>query len=105
MADSIAHQQPDRTTALFRAIRVGLESLTVTGPSMILNSLHRETLEAIARRPTQQEREAAISRAWVASSTALQLLRTGESSAAAQSVDQMYAEWRLAITASRPASS
>ena len=106
MTDSMAHQRPDRTTALFQAIRTGLESLTVTGPSVILNSLHREALEAISRRPTQQEREAAISRGWLASSTALQCLRAGEPPAAAQSVDQMYAELRLAISASRrPASS
>jgi hypothetical protein len=103
VTDSMPQQRPDQMTALLKAVRLGLESLTVTGPSVILNSLRREALDSMARRPTQQERETAINRAWLASSTAVQQLRAGDTPAAVQSVDRMYSQVRLAISASRPA--
>jgi hypothetical protein len=96
-------QRPEEMTRLLAAIRAGLESLTVAGPSMVLNSLYREALEAVVRRPTQQERETAINQAWLASSEAFQLLRAGNPPAAAQAVDEMYRQVRAAISASRPA--
>jgi hypothetical protein len=95
--------QPDEMATLLAAIRAGLESLTVAGPSMVLNSLYREALEAVARRPTQHEREMAINQAWLASSKAVQLLRASNPPAAAQAVDEMYRQVRAAISASRPA--
>jgi hypothetical protein len=95
-------QEPDKMIGLLEAIRAGLESLTVTGPSMILNSLYREALEAVTRRPTQQERETALSQAWLASNEALRLLGTGNSPAGMRAVDEMYQQVRMAISASRP---
>lgn len=103
VADQAA-QRPDEMIRLLAAIRVGLESLTATGPSMILNSLYREALEAVANRPTQQERETALSQAWLASNRALQSLRAGNPPAATQAVDEMYSQVRAAISASRPSS-
>jgi hypothetical protein len=88
---------------LLTEIRAGLESLTVAGSPTVLNSLYQEALHQVARRPSQQEREMAISQAWLASSRALQLLRAGNPSAAAQAVDEMYRQARAAISASRPA--
>lgn len=69
------------------AIRAGLESLTVTGPSPVLEEAYREALEAVAHRPTRQERETLLSRAWHASS-----------------VDEMYAQARAALSGSGSAS-
>ena len=57
MVTNQAELQPDRMAELLTAIRQGLESLTVTGLSVILNSMYKEALEAVARRPAQQERE------------------------------------------------
>jgi hypothetical protein len=45
-----------------RAVRQGLESLTVTGPSPALEAMRREALEAVGRRPSRLEREAATDR-------------------------------------------
>ena len=101
VADLRANRKEART-AFLAAIRAGLESLTVTGPSVVLDSVYLEALKAVANRPTQQEREAAISRAWEASSRATQLLQAGDPPAAAQAVGEMYSQARLAISASRP---
>jgi hypothetical protein len=102
MVTNQAELQPDGMAELLTAIRQGLESLTVTGPSAVLNSLYREALEAVTRRPTQQERERALSQAWLASSRAAQLLRAGNPPAAAQAVDEMYSQVKAAISASHP---
>lgn len=103
MVTDLRTQRPDEMTRRQAAIRAGLESLTVTGPSAVLNLMYREALEAVVRRPTQQEREAALSQAWLASSNAIQHLRAGNPPAAAQAMDEMYSQVRAAISASRPA--
>lgn len=89
--------RPDLRTAL----RQGLESLTVTGPSRILERMYREAREAVARRPTPQERETALSQAWAASSRAVQALQSSSPSVAVQSSEEMYSKLREAISASR----
>lgn len=101
MVTSQAELQPDRMTELLAAIRQGLESLTVTGPSAVLNSLYREALEAVAQRPAPQERETALSRAWLASARANHLMQEGNRAAAAQATEEMYSQVRAAISASR----
>ena len=53
-----------------KGLKAGLESFTVTGPSVILESMYREALQAVERHPTQEEREALITRAWQAPSGA-----------------------------------
>src|SRR6476659_6366651 len=102
MVTTQADLQSARNAGLLTVIRQGLESLTVTGPSAVLNSLYREALEAVTRRPTLEERERALSQAWMASSRAAQLLRAGNPPAAARAVDEMYSQVRAAISASRP---
>jgi hypothetical protein len=67
------------------AIRRGLTSLTVTGPSPMLEGMYREALSAVAHRPSQQERETSLNQASLASS-----------------VEEMYSLVRAAISASRP---
>jgi hypothetical protein len=101
MTDQGARQRLDKMAQLLAAIREGLESLTVTGPSAVLNSLHQETLKAVTQRPSRQEREQAISRAWIASSRAAQLMREGNRPAAMQAQSEMYSLVRAAISASR----
>jgi hypothetical protein len=86
---------------LAAAVRAGLESLTVTGPSPVLESIYREALKAVTQRPSQHEREQAISRAWLASSRATQLMQEGNRPAAMQIQGEMYSLVRAAISASR----
>jgi hypothetical protein len=87
--------------ATLTLIREGLESLTVTGPSPILNKMYQEALKVVLARPSLQEREAALSRAWLASSRAAQLLQEGNRAAAMRAADEMYGQVRAAISASR----
>jgi hypothetical protein len=83
------------------AIRQGLTSLTVIGPSPMLEATHRDALSAIARRLSRQEREMALSQAWQASAQAAQSLQAGNPPAAARAVEEMYSRVRAAISASR----
>ena len=82
-------------------LREGLESLTVTGPSRMLEAIYREARNAVIRRPSREDRELAISQAWASSSKAAQLAQEGNQPAAARLMDQMYSEMRAAISASR----
>jgi hypothetical protein len=86
---------------LLTAIKQGLTSLTVTGPSPMLEAMYREALSAVARRPTRQEREMAINQAWLASAQAVQPLPAANQPAAARAVEEMYSRIRAAISASR----
>lgn len=95
-------QRPDEMSRLLAAIQAGLESLTTTGPSIVLNSLYKEALEAVTRRPTQKERETALTEAWLASSRAVQSLQAGNPPEAARAMDEMYSKLRRAVSASRP---
>jgi hypothetical protein len=79
--------------ALLAAVKEGLDSLTVTGPSPALEAVYREALEAVRRRPSREEREKAITLAWLASSSA---------SSPVKAADELYRWVRLAISASRP---
>lgn len=87
--------------AMLAAIRDGLTSLRITGPSPTLEQLHREALEAVTRRPTRHERETALSQAWAASSQAARCLDSGNHPAAARAMDEMYSQVQSAISASR----
>src|SRR5947207_6534788 len=87
--------------ATLKVIREGLESLIVTGPSPILNKMYQEALKVVLGRPSLQEREAALSQAWLASNRAARLLQEGHQSAAMQAADEMYNQTRAAISASR----
>src|SRR6266568_3799628 len=60
---------------LMAAIRSGLESLTVTGPSRALMTLRAQALKAVINRPSLQEREMMLNQAWQAYSRAVQLQR------------------------------
>jgi len=84
------------------AIKQGLTSLTVIGPSPMLEAMHREALDVVSRRPSQQERETAISQAWLASNKAVHFQQEGNHPAAAQEAQEMYSQVRAAISASRP---
>lgn len=103
MVADLTTNRTEARAALLAAIRAGLESLTVTAPSAVLESMYREALQAVARRPTQEEREAALSRAWQASSRAMRLLQAGNPPEATQAVNEMYSQTRIAISGSRPA--
>ena len=94
--------QPARITELLAAIRRGLESLTITGPSPALTALYQDALTTTRRRPSPQEREIAVSQALTASNRALQMLREGNPAAAARATDEMYSRLRSAISATRP---
>ncbi len=83
------------------AIRQGLTSLTVIGPSPMLETMYREALSAVARRPSQQEREMALTQAWLASSRAVHSQQEGNHPAAAKEAQKMYSQVRAAISASR----
>src|ERR1700739_4806629 len=101
----VADLRTNRTKArreLLAAIRAGLESLTVSGPSIVLERMYRDALLGVARRPSPEEREAALNRAWQASSRATRLLRAGNRPEAAQAMNEMYSLTRLAISASHP---
>ena len=102
MVADLRTNRTEARAALLAAIRVGLESLTVTGPSRVLESIYREALQAVALRPTPEEREAALGRAWRASSKALEFLQAGNPPAATQATMEMYSQVRFAISASRP---
>lgn len=103
MVADLGTNRTEARAALLAAIRAGLESLTVTGPSRVLESMYREALQAMRRRPTTQEREAALSRAWQASTRAMQLLQAGNPPEATQAVNEMYSQARIAVSGSRPA--
>src|SRR6266702_3564545 len=60
---------------LMAAIRSGLESLTVTGPSRALMTLRAQALKAVINRPSLQEREMMLNQAWQAYSRAVQQQR------------------------------
>lgn len=99
-------QHPDQMTGLLAAIRMGLESLTITGPSAILESVYREALLAVTRRPSVEERELSINQAWLAAATSAHSIRRGRVSApelasANQCVEEMYNQLRAAVSASR----
>jgi len=105
-----AHRQNYRTCrseaeplCKMEAILRGLESLTIAGPSQILNSLHAQALKTVSHLPAPLEREMALSQAWLASSEAVRLLEEGNRQAAAQAMQEMYSQARAAISASRPA--
>ncbi|HEY1920327.1 MAG TPA: hypothetical protein VGH27_32560 [Streptosporangiaceae bacterium] len=85
---------------LAAALREGLESLTITGPFPMLEAMRREALEAIARRPSRQEREKALDQAWLA------FRQTAQSSPsrAVAATEEMYRQVRAAISASSPPS-
>jgi hypothetical protein len=85
---------------LLAALREGLKSLTVTGPSPVLEVIYREALRAVRYRLSQQEREKALNRAWRASSAASSLAVSEP--AVMKAMDEMYFQVRLAISASRP---
>jgi hypothetical protein len=102
MVADLRTNRAEARARLLAAIRVGLESLTVTGPSIVLESMYRDALMSVMRRPTTQEREAALSRAWQASAKAMQHLQVGNPPEATQAVEEMYSQIRLAISASRP---
>ena len=96
--------QPIQQTDLFRrlaALREGLRSLKITGPFPALEETHQQALEQVRQRPTLEEREAALNRAWQASSRAVHLLRTGHSSQAVRAVEDMYSHVQAAISATR----
>ena len=83
------------------ALRKGLRSLTITGPFPAADEAYQQALRQVEQRPTQEEREAAISQAWLASSRAMHLLRAGQHPQAAQAMQEMYSQVRAAISASR----
>ena len=66
-------------------VRRGLESLTVTGPSPVLEEVYRDALRAVRNRPSQQAREAALSQAWQAAD-----------------VDEMWSAIKEAVRAGAP---
>jgi hypothetical protein len=102
MVADLRTNRTEARAAFLAAIRVGLESLTVTGPSRVLESMYLEAIQAVALRPTLEEREAALSQAWRASSKAMEFLRAGNPPAAAQATTEMSSQVRFAISASRP---
>lgn len=94
---------PQSTMAeLLLAIQRGLESLTVTSHSAVLTSMHAEALRAVIQRPTLEQRELALSQAWVASATATEAFQVANVALAAQKTQEMYRLVRLAISASLP---
>jgi hypothetical protein len=99
----VASQGVPRTglPGMLAALREGLQTLTITGPFPALEETHRQALEAVEHRPTMEEREAAISGAWRASSLAAQMLHLGNHQAAAQAMEEMYSRIRAAVSASR----
>jgi hypothetical protein len=86
---------------MLTALRNGFQSLTITGPFPALEKTHRQALEAVERRPTMEEREAAIRGAWRASNRAAQMLHLGNQQAAAQAMEEMYSKVRAAVSGSR----
>lgn len=86
---------------MLAALREGLQSLTITGPFPALEETHRQALEAVEHRPSMEEREAAISGAWQASSLAAQMLHLGNHQGAAQAMEEMYSKVRAAVSAVR----
>lgn len=89
------------TPSRIAAIRRGLESLTVTGPSQVLNSVHAQALKAVMQRPTQQERLMMLNQAWLASSRAMQQFQA-QQAMLARETQELYRLTREAISASRP---
>jgi hypothetical protein len=91
------------TPSLMAVIRRGLESLTVMGPSKILNSLHARALKAVMLRPSQQEREMMLNQAWLASSRAKQehLKARNRQALLNRETQELYKLTRQAISASR----
>ena len=85
--------------ALMTAIRAGLESLTVPGPSAVLETTYRNALRAVMNRPTAQERAFLLDQAWEASDLAIRLLRAGDRKPAEQMMGEMYRHTREAISA------
>ena len=102
VSDQPAVQQSTRDLLL--AIRQGLESLTVTRHSAVLNSMHAEALKAVMQMPMLDQRELALSQAWLASARAIEAFRVANAALAAQETQEMYRLIRLAISASRPVS-
>lgn len=84
---------------LLAALRQGLESLTVIGPSPVLESVSQEALRAVRNRLSQQEREKVLSRAWLASKMAPS--RAVSKPAVMKATDEFYFLVRAAISASR----
>jgi len=92
---------PQSTMAeLLVAIRRGLESLTVSH-STVLMSLHAEALRAVMQRPTLEQRELALSQAWMASAKAIEAFQAANLALGAQETQEMYRLVRQAISASQ----
>lgn len=101
----VSHQPtvPQSTMAqLLVAIQRGLESLTVTPYSAVLTSMHAEALRAVMQKPTLEQREQALSQAWMASAKAIEAFQMANPALAAQQTQEMYRLIRLAISASLP---
>lgn len=95
---------PTGLARMLASVRQGMQSLTITGPFPGSEETHRQALEAVRRRPSMEEREAAISGAWRASSRAVQMLQLGNHQAAAQSMEEMYSKIRAAVSGTRQGS-
>lgn len=94
-------QRAEKKASWRRAIRDGLDSLTVTGPSAVLDEMCREARERVENLPTQQETEAALSHAREARERAHELWMAGDWAAARQAREEMQGHLDTAFSGYR----
>jgi phage-related baseplate assembly protein len=94
--------RPEKKPSLRKAIRAGFESLTVTGPSPALEQAYQEAAQAVARQPSREEREAAISQASQAYRDAVEILLTGDVLEGQRALAEARSQRRRARSVFRP---
>jgi hypothetical protein len=103
MVSSVRRMEPLRLAEVLAIVRRGVMSLTITGPFPALEETRRQALARVRERPTQAEREAALSQALQESTRAMELLQRGNHPGAATAMQEMYTLAKSAIATSRRA--